>query len=73
MLDWKKRAGSGRLNVMLSRKSATRRYFGGLFFSRALATLIGIYLLVTMVLWAGTGAGASLVSGPAEGPLARRA
>jgi hypothetical protein len=47
MLDWKNRAGSAPERAA-EPKSATRSYVGGLLFSRALATLIGIYLLVTI-------------------------
>ncbi|NWA00576.1 DUF2333 family protein [Pseudomonas gingeri] len=49
MLDWKKRAGSAP-DRAAEPKSATRGYFGGLLFSRALATLIGLYLVVTILL-----------------------
>src|SRR3989344_6923473 len=49
MLDWKNRAGSAPERAA-EPKSATRSYLGGLVFSRALATLIGIYLLVTIAL-----------------------
>jgi len=49
MLDWKNRAGSAPERAA-EPKSATRSYLGGLLFSRALATLIAIYLLVTIAL-----------------------
>ncbi len=48
MLDWKNRTGSAPERAA-EPKSATRSYFGGLF-SRALGTLIALYLLVAMVL-----------------------
>ena len=47
MLDWKNRAGSAPERAA-EPKSATRSYLGGLFFSRALASLIGLYLLVAV-------------------------
>ena len=47
MLDWKNRAGSAPERAA-EPKSATRSYVSGLLFSRALATLIGLYLLVTI-------------------------
>ncbi|WP_430447716.1 MAG: DUF2333 family protein [Pseudomonas piscis] len=46
MLDWKNRADSAPERAAQP-KSATRSYFGSLLFSRALATLLGLYLLVT--------------------------
>ena len=49
MLDWKNRAGSAPEHAAQP-KSATRSYFGGLLFSRALATLVGLYLLVAIAL-----------------------
>ena len=49
MLDWKNRAGSAPERAA-EPKSATRSYLGGLLFSRALATLIGLYLLVAIAL-----------------------
>ena len=49
MLDWKNRAGSAPERAAAP-ESATRSYFGGLLFSRALATLIGLYLLVAIAL-----------------------
>ncbi|WP_259699271.1 DUF2333 family protein, partial [Pseudomonas chlororaphis] len=45
MLDWKNRAGSAP-DRAAEPKSATRSYFGGLLFSRALGTLVALYLLV---------------------------
>ena len=47
MLDWKNRAGAAPERAA-EPKSAARSYVGGLLFSRALATLLGIYLLVTI-------------------------
>lgn len=47
MLDWKNRTGSAPERAA-EPKSATRSYLGGLLFSRALATLIGLYLLVVL-------------------------
>lgn len=49
MLDWKNRAGSAPERAA-EPKSATRSYVGGLLFSRALATVVGLYLLVTIAL-----------------------
>ncbi|APC16066.1 hypothetical protein BLL42_10115 [Pseudomonas frederiksbergensis] len=49
MLDWKNRTGSAPERAA-EPKSATRSYLGGLLFSRALATLLGLYLLVTIAL-----------------------
>lgn len=44
MLDWKNRTDSAPERAA-EPKSETRSYLGGLLFSRALATLLGIYLL----------------------------
>ncbi|AMB87307.1 hypothetical protein AWM79_19215 [Pseudomonas agarici] len=49
MLDWKKSAGSAP-DRAAEPESATRGYFGSLLLSRALATLLGLYLLVTILL-----------------------
>jgi hypothetical protein len=49
MLDWKNRAGRAPERAA-EPKSAARTYIGGVLFSRALATLIGLYLLVTIAL-----------------------
>lgn len=49
MLDWKNRTGSAPERAA-EPKSEARSYLGGLLFSRALATLLGIYLLVASVL-----------------------
>ena len=51
MLDWKNRTGKAEARERVdARGSGTRSYFGGLLFSRALGTLIGLYLLVTIAL-----------------------
>ena len=65
MLDWKNRTGKAEARERVDARGAgTRSYFGGLLFSRALATLIGIYLLVTIAVFiASTGAGLWLCSG----------
>ncbi|MDD2053200.1 DUF2333 family protein [Pseudomonas putida] len=49
MLDWKNRAGSApdRSDTATDKP---RGYFAGLFFSRALGSLVGLYLLVTIAL-----------------------
>jgi len=49
MLDWKNRAGSARDRVDDSAVKS-RGYLGGVFFSRALGILVGLYLLVTVVI-----------------------
>ncbi|KPA92633.1 MULTISPECIES: DUF2333 family protein [Pseudomonas] len=49
MLDWKKRAGSAPERAA-EPSPAPRGYFAGLLFSRALATLVGLYLVVTILL-----------------------
>ncbi|MDD1012926.1 DUF2333 family protein [Pseudomonas rubra] len=47
MLDWKNRTGKAEARERVEpRTAATRSYFGGLLFSRALGSLIGLYLLV---------------------------
>jgi hypothetical protein len=51
MLDWKNRAGKGEARERVDAKGAgTRSYLGGLLLSRALLTLVVLYLLVTSVL-----------------------
>ncbi|HSC82739.1 MAG TPA: DUF2333 family protein [Pseudomonas sp.] len=47
MLDWKKRAGDLRENVDNS-VDDVRSYFGGLWLSRTLGTLLGLYLLAAL-------------------------
>ncbi|QXI29155.1 DUF2333 family protein [Pseudomonas vanderleydeniana] len=49
MLDWKKRAGSAPERAA-EPSPAPRGYFSGLLFSRALATLVGLYLVVTVLI-----------------------
>lgn len=49
MLDWKSRASRARERVDES-KSEARSYFKGLLLSRALLTLVGLYLLVTLLI-----------------------
>ncbi|SDS20056.1 DUF2333 family protein [Pseudomonas fuscovaginae UPB0736] len=49
MLDWKKRAGSAP-DRAAEPSPARRGYFAGLLFSRALVTLVGLYLVVTILL-----------------------
>src|SRR5450830_694909 len=49
MLDWKKRQDSAPERAA-EPKSATRGYFRGMLFSRALATLLGLYLLTTILI-----------------------
>ncbi len=51
MLDWKNRAGKSDAGERVEPKgTATRGYLGGLLFSRALITLVAVYLLVTAAL-----------------------
>ncbi|MFS2161483.1 DUF2333 family protein [Pseudomonas sp. Pseusp122] len=50
MLDWKNRAGSASEPAAATAPVKERGYFGGLFFSRAVGTLVGIYLLVTIAI-----------------------
>ena len=51
MLDWKNRTGKAEARERVDARGAgTRSYFGGLLFSRALGTLIGLYLLVAVAL-----------------------
>ncbi|MGV8918245.1 MAG: DUF2333 family protein [Pseudomonas sp.] len=50
MLDWKKRADGAQDRVdEPAVKSRDRGYWGGVFFSRALGTLLGVYLLVAIL------------------------
>ncbi|HXR00001.1 MAG TPA: DUF2333 family protein, partial [Pseudomonas sp.] len=53
MLDWKKRPGTAGGGERVDEKplgKAPRGYWGGLFFSRAVAAVVGLYLIVTVVL-----------------------
>ena len=50
MLDWKNRAGSAREPVADTAPAKERGYFGGLFFSRAVGILVGVYLVVTLLI-----------------------
>ena len=51
MLDWKNRAGRAQDRVDDSAVGTRPRgYWGGVFFSRALGVLVGLYLLVTLVI-----------------------
>ncbi|WP_443691644.1 DUF2333 family protein [Pseudomonas sp.] len=51
MLDWKNRAGRAQDRVDDSAVGTRpRSYWGGVFFSRALGVLVGLYLLVTLVI-----------------------
>ena len=49
MLDWKKREDSAPERAAAP-KSATHGYFRGMLFSRALVTLLGLYLLATILI-----------------------
>ncbi|RRV09561.1 DUF2333 family protein [Pseudomonas sp. v388] len=50
MLDWKNRAGSAGNRTADTSSGKRRGYLGNLFYSRALGSLILIYLLVTLVI-----------------------
>ncbi|EPJ79653.1 MAG: DUF2333 family protein [Pseudomonas sp.] len=50
MLDWKNRAGSASDRVDEPASVKRRGYLGGLFYSRALGALVGIYLIATLLI-----------------------